>query len=250
MNRYKASATHLFISAAVLAGFFALVFLGWYPAPYFSIEGTYNVIVVLIGVDLVLGPLLTLIIFKPNKPGLKMDLSLIALVQITALLYGANTIYQQRPYFTVFVFNEFVVVRSPDVEKMDLTKIDPTINYKNLGPSYIYTEFPSDPAVRGKFFEDIIKAGTTIDRLPEQYRDFKSNISRSFERSLDLEFLADQYPGNRGIIDEFIARYPEQDDLAFFPLSGKNDAVVIVVQRSTGEVIDYIGLNPGLREKK
>jgi len=244
MNRYKASATHFTISAMVIAVFFAIVFFVWYPMPYFYIEGTLDVIIVLVGVDVVLGPLLTLIVFKPNKPSLKFDLSVIALIQISALLYGANTIYSERPYFVAFAVDRFIIVHATDVKKMDLSLINPKINYHQLGPSYVYAENPTDPAVKSKILEGVLAGGPDIDHQPELYRDFKTSIPQSFSRSLELDKLAKQYPGNQTIIDAFRKKHPNAESFALYPLAGKHSDVVLVLDKTNAEIIDYIDINP------
>ena len=244
MNRYKASATHLGISAAVIAIFFSIVFFIWYPAPYFSIEGTYDIIIILIAVDLVLGPLLTLVIFKTGKPSLKFDLSVIALIQISALIYGANTIYSERPYFIAFAVNQFSVLQANVAKEMDLSLIDPKIDYQHLGPSYVYAENPPDSELAMLISLEAAAGGPDIDRHPELYRDFKKYISRSFDRSLELDTLAKQYPGNDVIVNEFRSHYPDTKSLAFFPLFGKQRHIILVVNRNNAEVIDYLEINP------
>ena len=244
MNRYTAFATHLAISATVVGWFFMLVCFIWYPAPYFSIEGTNTVLVILIGVDIVLGPLLTLIVFKPGKPSLKFDLSIIALIQVSALVYGAQTIYTERPYFVAFSVNKFIIVQAADAQKLDLSGLDTRIDYHHPGPTYVYAEVPTDPNEKFRLIQEVIEGGPDIDRRPSQYRDFKSHISRSFDRSLDLDVLAGQFPGNRAIIDAFRARYPDTNVLAFYPLIGKNRDIVLVLNRNSAEIIDYIDLDP------
>ena len=102
MTKPRAFAIHLIASAAVILAFFCVMFFVWYPAPYFETDGGWKVLRILAGVDVVLGPLLTLIVFKPGKPSLKFDMSCIVLAQLSALIYGGTIIYQQRPAFVVF----------------------------------------------------------------------------------------------------------------------------------------------------
>jgi len=250
MNRYKASATHLVISALVLVIFFAIVFYIWYPAPYFSVEGTYNVIVILIAVDLVLGPLLTLIVFKPGKPSLKFDLSVIVLIQLSALIYGANTIYSERPYFIAFAIDRFTVIAASDVKNMDLSQLDANVNHLQLGPSYVYATRPEDPQLRLKILKEAAAGGPDIDRHPELYRDLKTHIAGSFDRSLDLDSLASQLPGHQPIFNNFRSRYPDIQTLAFYPLLGKHREIVLVVDKNTASVIDYINVPPWVQPAK
>ncbi len=102
MTRFRASSIHLAISASVVAAILSIVFLFWYPGWTFEIAGAMRPVFVLVGVDLVVGPLLTLIIYKQGKPGLLFDLWFIALVQITALVYGTYTLNAGRPHYMVF----------------------------------------------------------------------------------------------------------------------------------------------------
>jgi hypothetical protein len=81
--------------------FLGLIVIIWYPPPYFTIDGGWTHLKILISIHLVIGPLLTFIVFKSGKPSLKFDLSCIVLLQLGALLYGRMIIYQQRPAFVV-----------------------------------------------------------------------------------------------------------------------------------------------------
>ncbi|MFZ4790954.1 MAG: hypothetical protein ACOYMW_08700 [Candidatus Competibacteraceae bacterium] len=69
MTRFRAFAIHLTASASIVLALLGLMRWVWYPAPYFEINGGWIVLRILAGVDVVLGPLLTLIVFKPGKPG-------------------------------------------------------------------------------------------------------------------------------------------------------------------------------------
>lgn len=245
MNRFQASAIHFGISALVLSGFFALTFFGWYPDPYFTAEGTYEVIILLIGVDVILGPLLTLVVFNTNKPELKYDLAIIAAIQISALLYGANTIYQERPYFVVFAVDQFVIVQASEAKKMQrLDELSTAITTTNIGPTYVYASRPTDPQQRQQILFESLEGKGDIDRHPELYRPFTDYIKNSFDKSMTLDTLATLHPENKAIVAAFRQRYPDTDKLAFFPLLGKNKDAVLVVDRQSGEVIDHMKLKP------
>ena len=107
MTQARAFAIHLTASVTIFLIFLGILFFVWYPAPYFEIDGGWTVLLILAGAHLALGPLLTLIVFEPGKPGLKFDLICIVLVQLGALLYGGTLIYQQRPAFVVFAVDRF-----------------------------------------------------------------------------------------------------------------------------------------------
>src|SRR5436190_21384151 len=87
INRWKASAIHLAISAAIGISVVVLMLALWYPQHYFAAMGGGTLIMLLIGVDVVIGPLITLIVFDPKKKNLRFDLAVIALLQLAALVY-------------------------------------------------------------------------------------------------------------------------------------------------------------------
>ncbi|MEM8547120.1 MAG: hypothetical protein AAGF46_03050, partial [Pseudomonadota bacterium] len=108
-SRPKAIIGHFLISLFIVSTVLLLVFLVWYPSPYFQILGPAAVLKTLVGVDLVLGPLLTVILYKPGKKGLWFDMGFIAVVQAAALIYGTSVLYQERPQYVIFAVDRFVV---------------------------------------------------------------------------------------------------------------------------------------------
>ena len=55
----KAVLTHFLLSAVIVSVILACIFFVWYPSPLFEINGATDILKILVGVDLVLGPLLT-----------------------------------------------------------------------------------------------------------------------------------------------------------------------------------------------
>lgn len=116
MTRYQAAATHLLISLGLMLLMLAVIFFSWYPAESFALEGGIRGLLLLVSVDLVLGPLLTLIVFKAGKKGLKFDLSLIALFQLSAMIYGLHSLYIARPVMAVIYQQEIHFLTQEQVE--------------------------------------------------------------------------------------------------------------------------------------
>ena len=123
MTRLKAFRVHLLASACVGAVVATLVFFLWYPDFYFKASGAQILIATLIFVDVVIGPALTLLLFKPGKWGLAFDMSVIVLLQVGALVYGLSVIIGSRPVFLVAAVDRFVVVSANQVEPGEL--VDP-----------------------------------------------------------------------------------------------------------------------------
>ena len=121
-SRYSAFAGHFAISAAIMGGFCALTFFVWYPHPYFAASSAWSALRVLIVVYLVIGPLLTLIVFKPGKWGMKFDLWVIGTLQLAALVIGGSAIYRERPARPSVPSIEQLLVEGGDGRIADLKK--------------------------------------------------------------------------------------------------------------------------------
>lgn len=119
MTRWSASGLHLLISLMLGSAFVGLTLGVWYPGPLFEVSGAVGLLSILVPVDVVLGPFLTLLVFKPGKRPLliTIDLSCIVAVQAAAFLYGAWTIAEVRPAYIVLFDQRFEVVRSMDIAK-------------------------------------------------------------------------------------------------------------------------------------
>jgi hypothetical protein len=109
-NRYQAFAVHMAISLVIFFILLICITQYWYPGILFDAGNGWKAIGIIIGIDLILGPLLTLIVFNHNKTSLKFDLWVIALVQTAALVYGTWTIHQTRPIALAFINSSFLTL--------------------------------------------------------------------------------------------------------------------------------------------
>ena len=127
-GRGAAFAIHALLSLIVFSSLVVVMLLFWFPGDLFFMDGGWEGLKLVAMIDLVLGPLLTLILFKPGKPGLKFDLSIIAALQLVALAYGFYTTYHQRTVAVVFAENEFATVSAKDNREADreLVELDIT----------------------------------------------------------------------------------------------------------------------------
>lgn len=118
----KIFAIHLCISG-LIALITAAVVLGiWFPFPYRHLVGGQHLFWVMAGVDVVCGPLLTLVLFNPAKSRreLRLDLSLVALIQLAALAYGLYSISLARPVIQAFETDRFTVVSAAEIDQTQL----------------------------------------------------------------------------------------------------------------------------------
>ncbi len=102
-----AFAIHLTLSLLIFSTLVLMMALFWFPGDLFFIDGGWQGLKLVAMVDLVLGPALTLVLYKPGKPKLALDMSLIAAFQISALAYGFYATHQQRTVAIVFAEQGF-----------------------------------------------------------------------------------------------------------------------------------------------
>jgi hypothetical protein len=159
MSRWKAGAIHFSISLMLFIGLLAIILLLWYPGILFSIDRGWAGLQLVIGVDLMAGPLLTLVVFKTGKKGLKFDLCCIAFFQAACMTAGMWVIYSERPVALVLAWD---AIYSVDTEEFIEYGRDPNIlkDFPGPFPKLIYVELPeSDIAaeiasVRAQFIGD------------------------------------------------------------------------------------------------
>src|SRR6478752_7443075 len=116
-DRLRAGGIHFGASVAVAALAALLVFGIWYPYPYRVFSGGRNLFMLVVAVDVIIGPLITIAVFDRRKPmaELRRDLAVVVLLQLGALAYGLSTVAIARPVHLVFEIDRFRVVHGVDV---------------------------------------------------------------------------------------------------------------------------------------
>ena len=123
----KVAGIHLGISVFIALIVAALVFFVWYPYPFRELTGSFGLFWLLIVVDVVCGPALTLVLANPRKkrPEVLLDFSLIILVQISALIYGMYTVYSARPVALVYQVDRLRVLTAAEIRMEELPQARP-----------------------------------------------------------------------------------------------------------------------------
>jgi hypothetical protein len=248
VSRGRAFLTHLGVSATIVGAACAVIFFVWYPHPYFLATGAWTVLRVLIGVDLGVGPLLTLIVFKPGKRGLKLDLAVIATVQLVAFLYGVTSIYQGRPYFTVFAVDRFYVLAGDEVDQDALArrKQDVTIGDKPLrGPLLVAAPRPTDAALQRLIDETVFGHMPDIERRPEFWQPYADEAAQVALKARSLAALRAARPRAAAQIEALPARLglPEER-LGFVPLIARNRDLSFIVDVQNGAPLEVLDVDP------
>jgi len=138
-KRLYASTIHTSASLIIIGLLFVVVYFRWYPAGLIA-AGAIQGFTILILVDLVLGPLITFVIYDEKKKSLKFDLLCIIIVQLGFFLYGAKLIFDERPVFNVLADDGMHLFTSSDLDKF---AIDVETSFLSP-PLFHYMNLPED----------------------------------------------------------------------------------------------------------
>lgn len=246
LNRWKASLIHLAVSALIALVVVTLVVVVWYPAPYFSAMGGEVLLRLLIGVDVILGPLITLIIFDIAKPRLGYDLMAIAALQVAALAYGGYIMFDARPAYNVFVNNRFDTVAANAVDADSLARADEQFRRLPLtGPRVVAANPPADPAENARIALDALLGGHDVQDLPHLYVPYAQAATRVASVARPLAALARRDQAAADQVSAFAAAHAAGGrSLGFVPVKARNRDFAAVVDRATGEIVGYLPINP------
>lgn len=240
MIRLKASLVHLLGSAVVLSLIFALVRFVWYPEPFFSSASGINLMLILVPIDLLIGPLITLIIFNPHKASLKFDMACVLACQIAFLCYGLWSIYSARPVYVAFDEDWFRLVSANEIEPKDQVKAKHQAfrALPLLGPQIIGTIMPTDPEMRARLVL-ASASGMGVQNLPEYYvpySDVMPLVKSAAKSAKDLKFFTEE---ERQRVSSYELKITGQGkQVRFVPLRAKTKLLFVAVDPSSGAVIE------------
>jgi len=244
MTRFHAFSYHMTISLVI---FFALSYVIvelWYPDFFFAIDGGWEGIQLIIGVDLILGPVLTLVVFKLGKPGLKFDLFCIGLLQMLCLSAGVYVVYSERPIFFIYYDKHFYSASTDTFTNYGLQA--PDLSRQNqILPVKVISKMPDNPIEEADFrlilFRDNIPAWVyEPSYFPlDSYMDdvILDGISESEIRQRDVN----------GHLDRWLSDYGgEFSDYAFIPIHSRYRDAFVGIDKKKKQFVDIVEIPPPL----
>jgi len=232
------------LAVAFLAG--ALVFGLWYPYPYSEMAGGRELFMLIVAVDVVCGPLLTLVLYSPHKPRAELarDIGMVILIQLAALSYGLWTVMEARPLFLVHEVDRFKVVAMPDIEREALTTLPKSLRPAFFsGPRVVAIREPVDAQERDKVLHAALAGGRDYAERPEFYIPYDDEAARkTLLKASPLALFLERYPDQVDAANT-LAKKREGDLSNWFvlPVIAKQDWVAVLDGRSAR----ILGFLPG-----
>ena len=243
----KIALIHLACSLIIVLVIALLVFLVWYPYPYFLISGGVGIFAILVGVDFVCGPLLTMILYKTEKKRAErvLDLMLVVFIQLAALWFGIYSVYQARPLFLVHEVDRFRVIGIPDYYDSDvghmLTSMPSAIRPRWFdGPKIVGIRDPVNASENQKVLFESVGGGRDYSQRPEFYVVYDEKYkAKALARAKPLSKFIDVYPHAEAKALSIVKNSSvELEDALFLPVQHRQDWVAVL--DSSARVIGYI----------
>jgi hypothetical protein len=242
MSRYTAACLHFLFSAMVGILLLALCWFVWYPAPMLMAIGGINIFLLIVSIDVVLGPLLTLVVFKTGKRSLTFDLAVIVALQIGAMAYGVSTLLEARPVYVAALGKNFQVVQASEVTDANLSKAKITMPW--WGPTWVGTKAPEDrfdiDAVN-----DVAIVGAGRGHFPQLHVPYETVAKDVLAKSQSIATLISDNAGNADEIRAWLKRHNHNESTARFqPIQIVAGEFVVVLDGASGAIVGIAPFKP------
>ncbi|PID62038.1 MAG: hypothetical protein CSB44_04665 [Gammaproteobacteria bacterium] len=241
----QAFAIHLSLSLLAFSTLVAMMILFWFPGELFFIDGGIQGLKLVAMVDLVLGPSLTLILYRPGKPKLLLDMSLIAMVQISALTYGFYTTWHQRTVAVVFADNSFQTVSANAHEQANRELVERDIEPRRLASAGLLqthrfiTPAPG-PGEFGSYLADLLNGYPEPHERSDQYVAFDDEHYDSIRKAaLDDKALAGMKMEDQ-VGKALTKQHLTRGDVDIFSYKTRFSSGVALVDPDTLAILDFV----------
>ncbi len=242
MTRFKAAGIHLLVCVSVGLLLLAFFWFVWYPAPLFQALGGLEIFLLLLVVDVTLGPLLTLVVFKPSKKSLKFDLATIALVQVGGLIYGIHALYHGRPVYVAALGARFDVVTAQEIDPKELETAQQS--YPMFGPKWVGTKQAEEPKERERILFSAL-GGADYGHFPQHHQPIENMRVTLLKEAESIAALKKQNPGKEATIDLWLAkRGLAPDDVVYQGLKARSKDMAVIMDAKTAKVIGIAPFKP------
>ena len=246
-GRLHAACIHLGVSLSIAALAAAVVFGLWYPYPYREISGGRSLFLLVVFVDVVMGPLITLVIFNRNKPRreLMTDFLVVGLLQLAALSYGIWTVFVARPVHLVYEYSRLAVVSAAQLNDEQLQKAPPELRKLPLTGPTLLSLRPLEGA-KEQFDSTMLAAsGVPQAAQPELWQPYDAGRAEMLATAQPLAGLRQKYPAQAALIDSEVAKTGKPEaGLLYIPVLSRDTAWSVLLDAQTARPLGFIPLDP------
>lgn len=238
---------HLLVSALVAALAAMLVFWLWYPDPWRQMLGVAGIFGLVVIVDVVCGPLLTLVLSSPKKSQRErwLDLSLIAAIQLAALGYGLWSVYVARPVVLAFEVDRLVVVTANEVQTEQLQDAPPGMQHLPWAGGLLKVGLRSARSSE-EYLESIEQSigGVTQAMRPSWWIPYEDTLAALQARARPTALLRHKGAEQARLLDGFLASSTlSEDHLKYLPLTSSKNLEWVALLNEAGDIVGHLPID-------
>ncbi|OOG48400.1 pilus assembly protein [Polaromonas sp. A23] len=248
-SRLLAAGIHLTLSLAVAVLAAWLVFALWYPYPYREISGGRELFLIVVTVDVIMGPFLTLSVFNRSKPVgvLRRDLTVIGFLQLAALVYGLWTVAVVRPVHLAFEIDRFRVVHAVDIPKGEMNQAPAELRHLSwTGPTLVSVRAFKNEDEK---LETTLAAlgGVSLSARPFLWQSYEKAKSQILTAAKPLSDLKNRFPAESGTIDAALKSASVGGNpgrsIGYAPMNSRDKFWTVLLDLHTTEVIAFVPID-------
>lgn len=239
-NRIRFFLAHLSVSAIIAVIAICIVYFVWYPAPLGKALGVLHLFLMLIVIDVIVGPLFSLLVYKEGKKTLKFDLAVVILLQVCAFIYGFYHIAQGRPAWIVYGDRVFNLVKNSDIEQNGVERAKEA--YKHVGywgPEYVALDSNMSKSAQKELLAQTPMSNSAI-RYPVNYTALEDAKLRMQYGALPMKML--EHYNEKTDVENVVEDYPSAN--AWIGLAAPAKDMVVLINKEKGEVVKIVDLRP------
>ena len=242
MSRFRAASIHLGLCVFAAIVLLALFWFVWYPAPLFLAVGGLEIFLILLGIDVTLGPLLTLVVFKTGKKTLKFDLAVIGLLQVLALVYGVYTLLIGRPVYVASLGDRFAVIQANEIEEKELAAAQKSLPW--YGPEWVGTKVAADKKERERVMFSGL-AGAGYGNFPQYHAPLATMREEILKNAKSITVLRKLNARQDSEITAWLRDHDQTDDSVIFQgLKARAEDMAVIMDAKTAKVIGIAPFKP------
>ena len=245
-DKLRAFGIHLGISLFIFSVLLYLVLVHWYPQPLFTTDGGWRAIRIITAVDLVLGPLLTLIVYRRGKPGLKFDLATIACVQLAALAAGVWIVHSEHPAVVALVERELYTVPTYRLREAGVDPGTVGRRFHAGRPPLVVVDLPEDDEAYRMLLKRSVVEGRPLSTHADRYRDITpATLAVLRAAAVDVDQYLARWPRYRDRVEAFRRRHgPAADRFLYLELRSRYHWALAAFDPEARRIVDILDVPP------
>jgi hypothetical protein len=240
--RVRAALVHLGASVTLGVVLAYVVFVLWFPGAFLQMCGGAELFRLVLAVDVILGPMVTTVVFNPRKPRAELarDMTVVVTLQLAALGYGLHAVSLSRPVAVALELDRFRIVSAVDVRSEELPSAPPAFRHLSWRGPIVVSTSPGEGTAQRNEDLDLALRGFDLGTRPTRWHPWDAEARRqALARARPLDTLV---RGREALEVQASAlqRQAGGSALACLPAITFRGDWVVVLRADTGNIVGYL----------